>query len=81
MSEKSRNRDETSAGRVKVLRRTIGLTQEGLARELNVTFSTVNRWENGHVEPSHLAWKVLGQLAAERGVTTGGARQVHAHSA
>jgi putative transcriptional regulator len=48
-------------------RRRIGLTQEGLAQALNVTFSTVSRWENGHVRPSKLAWKALEQLAASRG--------------
>ena len=44
-----------------------GLTQEGLAHSLSVTFSTVSRWENGHVLPSRLAWRALQQLAAERG--------------
>ena len=48
-------------------RHRIGLTQEGLAEALSVTFSTVNRWENGHVKPSNLAWKALEQLATERG--------------
>jgi DNA-binding transcriptional regulator YiaG len=32
-----------------------------------VTFSTVSRWENGHVRPSSLAWKALVQVAGERG--------------
>jgi len=32
-----------------------------------VTFSTVSRWENGHVKPSRLAWRALEQLAAARG--------------
>jgi DNA-binding transcriptional regulator YiaG len=31
------------------------LSQEGLARELGVSFATVNRWENSHVKPSKLA--------------------------
>ncbi|HZP41564.1 MAG TPA: helix-turn-helix transcriptional regulator [Candidatus Binatia bacterium] len=48
-------------------RRRVGLTQEGLAQALSVTFSTVSRWENGHVQPSKLAWRALQQLAASRG--------------
>jgi len=48
-------------------RRRVGLTQEGLAQALSVTFSTVSRWENGHVQPSKLAWRALQQLAAARG--------------
>jgi putative transcriptional regulator len=58
----------SDAGRIiRAWRRRIGLTQEGLAQALSVTFSTVSRWENGHVRPSKLAWKALEQLAAERG--------------
>lgn len=30
-------------------------TQEQFARELNVSFSTISRWENGHTAPSGLA--------------------------
>jgi len=48
-------------------RRRLGFTQEGLARALSVTFSTVSRWENGHVLPSKLAWRALQQLANARG--------------
>jgi len=44
-----------------------GFTQQRLAYALEVTFSTVNRWENGHVKPSKLAWKALERLAAEHG--------------
>jgi putative transcriptional regulator len=56
------------AGRlIRDWRRKIGLTQEGLAQALSVTFSTVSRWENGHVKPSKLAWRAIEQLAAERG--------------
>ena len=55
------------AGRViRAWRRRTGLTQEGLAQALSVTFSTVSRWENGHVLPSKLAWRALQQLADER---------------
>jgi putative transcriptional regulator len=56
-----------AARMIRAWRHRTGLTQEGLARALGVTFSTVSRWENGHVRPSSLAWKALVQLAAERG--------------
>jgi putative transcriptional regulator len=56
------------AGRIiRAWRARVGLTQEELANALDVTFSTVSRWENGHVTPSRLAWRALEQLAAERG--------------
>jgi len=48
-------------------RQRTGLTQEAVAHALGVTFSTVSRWENGHVRPSSLAWHALLQVAAERG--------------
>ncbi len=57
------------AGRIiRTWRRKIGLTQEGLAQALSVTFSTVSRWENGHVKPSKLARKALERFAATCGV-------------
>jgi DNA-binding transcriptional regulator YiaG len=40
---------------VKSVREQLGLSQEDLARELGVSFATVNRWENGQVKPSKLA--------------------------
>ena len=52
---------------IRVWRERIGLTQEALADALFVTFSTVSRWENGHVKPSNLAWKAVEKLAAEHG--------------
>jgi putative transcriptional regulator len=52
---------------IRAWRRRAGLTQEGLAQALSVTFSTVSRWENGHVLPSKLAWRALQRLATERG--------------
>lgn len=30
----------------------LGLSQEALARELNVSFATINRWETGRTTPS-----------------------------
>lgn len=40
---------------VKKIRKQLGLSQEDLARELGVSFATVNRWENGQARPSKLA--------------------------
>jgi DNA-binding transcriptional regulator YiaG len=40
------------------------LTQEEFAHAVAVTFSTVNRWENGHAKPSKLARRAIESLAA-----------------
>lgn len=37
------------------IRKQLGITQEQLARELNISFSTINRWENSRTVPSRLA--------------------------
>jgi len=37
------------------VRQQLRLSQEELARALGVSFSTVNRWENGKTAPSKLA--------------------------
>ena len=35
------------------------LTQMDLAHALGVQVSTINRWEQGHAQPSRLAWRAL----------------------
>ena len=40
---------------VKEVRRQLALSQEDLARELGVSYATVNRWENRQAKPSRLA--------------------------
>lgn len=42
---------------VKEVRVQLDLSQEDLARELGVSFATVNRWENGRYLPSKLAMR------------------------
>ena len=39
---------------IKEIRRQLDLSQEDLARELGVSFATVNRWENKKSTPSKL---------------------------
>lgn len=50
---------------IKGLRKKLGLTQEGLARKIGVSWSTVNRWERGRGEPSPLAREKLEILKAK----------------
>ncbi|MGW8185924.1 MAG: helix-turn-helix domain-containing protein [Desulfobacterales bacterium] len=40
---------------VKEVRRQLSISQEDLARQLGVSYATVNRWENGQSKPSKLA--------------------------
>ena len=56
---KLKNSDYSSL--VKEVRRQLALSQEDLARELGVSYATVNRWENKLSKPSKLA---LAQLNA-----------------
>jgi len=52
---------------VRSLRQRLGMTQEEFARCIQVTLSTVNRWEKGHAVPSHLAWRAIEDLAKRQG--------------
>jgi predicted ATPase/DNA-binding CsgD family transcriptional regulator/DNA-binding XRE family transcriptional regulator len=56
--------DEALAGRLRLLRKTIGLSQEQLARQLNVSFATVNRWESGHSRASARTLTAIAELEA-----------------
>jgi transcriptional regulator with XRE-family HTH domain len=49
---------------VKDLRQRRGLTQEQLAQEVGVTFSTVNQWENGRRRPHPFLVKRLLEMQA-----------------
>jgi putative transcriptional regulator len=40
---------------IRELRQLTGLTQGQFADALGLAFCTVNRWENGHIQPSRLA--------------------------
>lgn len=47
---------------IRELRAKLGLTQEQFAAEVGVTWSTVNRWENGRGKPSPLAMRQIEEL-------------------
>ncbi len=59
---------ENLGSRLKQLRSSQGWAQEDLARRIDVSLSTVQRWENKGARPSRLARKALERLfhAAER---------------
>ena len=45
------------------------LTQEDFAKELNVAFSTVNRWESGRTKPNLSAMKSLRDFCISHGIS------------
>ncbi|MGB5815351.1 MAG: helix-turn-helix transcriptional regulator [Thermoanaerobaculia bacterium] len=51
---------------VKEVRRQLGITQEGLAHELGVSFATINRWENGKTRPFKLAKRQFDDFCSKR---------------
>jgi putative transcriptional regulator len=50
---------------IRKLRHLTGLSQEQFATTLGVAFSTINRWENGHIQPSSLALKQVKMMLSE----------------
>ena len=54
--------------KVKALREKKGWAQEDLAREIDVSLSTVQRWEKQGAKPSRLARRELAKLFQEGGI-------------
>ena len=50
---------------IKQIRTYLNISQTELAEQLNVTFTTVNRWENGKARPNIKAMKALKQYCVE----------------
>src|SRR5688500_1365047 len=61
----------SAASLVRSIRVARGLTQEGLARELGVSFATINGWENGRHQPMPALQKKLVELAGQRSLGAG----------
>ena len=64
------NHTPTLVSPISALRHRLNMTQEEFAHAIGVTVSTVNRWENGHIEPSRLARKAIDGLAAQAHVAS-----------
>ena len=59
---------QPEAGRlIRELRILTGLTQEQFAAVLGITYSTANRWENGHAKPSPLGMQKIKEMLQEMG--------------
>ena len=52
----------TYSEEIKRIRQKCFLSQEALARQLNVSFSSVNRWEGGKSKPNMAAMKKIKEL-------------------
>src|SRR4051794_17356595 len=52
---------------IRTLRSRGSLTQEAFAREIGVSFATVNRWENGKITPDRVALSDIRNYAARLG--------------
>ena len=53
---------------IKRLRANLNLSQEDLAKLLNVSFMSVNRWENGKHEPTIIIKEKLSDLFEENNI-------------
>lgn len=63
-------KDDELARTIRELRAKLGLTQEQFAAKVGVTWSTVNRWENGRGRPSPLAMRQIASLRKTSGEGT-----------
>ena len=57
---------------VKSVRAQLGLSQEELARKLDLSFATINRWETGLYKPSKLAKKAFYDFCKKQNITFSG---------
>ena len=53
---------------VKYVREKTGMSQEDLARAINVSFASINRWENGKNRPNKLALSVFTSYCKQKGI-------------
>lgn len=56
------------ADAIKLLRKRMLLTQTELAQKVGVAFISINRWENGHCEPTMKVKRKLAPLFKEYGI-------------
>ena len=57
--------------KVKELRKRMGWAQEDMAREMSVSLSTIQRWENRGGQPTRMARRELQRLFVKAGIENG----------
>ena len=60
------------ADEIQIVRHSAFLTQLDFANELNVAFSTVNRWETGKSSPNQSVIKMLKEFCEDRNIDFSG---------
>lgn len=58
----------TYSEEIKKIRQKCFLSQETFARELGVSFSSINRWESGKTKPNMSAMKKIKEFCEAQGI-------------
>ena len=58
----------TFGNALKKAREEAGLTQTELAKLLNISFSSINRYENGHYAPTRIVKEALKSFFKKKGI-------------
>ena len=53
---------------IKVIRQKCFLSQEAFAKELGVSFATVNRWESGKTKPTYKTMKLIDDFCKRQNI-------------
>lgn len=62
------NRAEDFSVFIRNMRLNMNMSQEDLAKELGVSFATINRWETGKNKPSRMAVATLEKFCLQHGL-------------
>ena len=54
---------------IKRIRQSTMLSQEEFARELGVSFATVNRWETGRAKPTYRTLRLIDEYCKNHNIT------------
>ena len=53
---------------IKQLRQRLFMSQTAFAKELGVSYTTVNRWEMGRAKPTYKTMKLIDDYCKEKGI-------------